>query len=86
MMTTMTVQPQRRRTSLPARVSRLTYPVRRGLDDFLGSFLDSFPCNLIGHHWVEVPQSFRRGIRHDREGTALRFHCSRCHRAAGFSN
>jgi hypothetical protein len=48
------------------------------------SFLEDFPCNMIGHHWVEVPEVLRRSSRND--GKRLRFKCSRCYMTGGFSS
>jgi hypothetical protein len=59
----------------------MTYPARTAVDGFLGGF----PCNLIGHSWVEVPQTFRRS-RQDQAGDRMRFQCKRCSLLGGFSN
>lgn len=69
--------PDRRRRDLRGRVARATYPVRYAV----GGFIDSFPCNVIGHRWVELPDPRRR-----REGRRMRFRCARCQMRAGFTN
>lgn len=69
----------RRRHGFVPRVARITWPARNAADEFLGAF----PCNLIGHRWVEIPQSLRRSARSD--GWRLRFACSRCSQQGGFT-
>jgi hypothetical protein len=69
--------PERRRRDLRGRVARATYPVRYAV----GGFIQGFPCNVIGHRWVEV-----RDARGRREGRKMRFKCSRCSMTAGFTN
>ena len=69
--------PERRRRNLRSRVARVTYPVRSAV----GEAIDGFPCNVIGHRWVEVPDPRRR-----HEKTKMRFRCSRCFIHAGFTN
>ncbi len=69
--------PDRRRRDLRGRVARATYPVRSAV----GGFFDAFPCNFIGHRWVELPDPRRR-----REGRKMRFRCSRCQMRGGFTN
>jgi hypothetical protein len=69
--------PERRRRDLRGRVARATYPIRYAF----GGFIDAFPCNVIGHRWVEVRDPRRR-----REGRRMRFTCSRCRMRAGFTN
>ncbi len=63
------------------------HPLKRGatgiftpLVEALDEFLHWFPCNIIGHHWVEIPESLRGG----RDRTRLRFRCSRCYLTGGF--
>jgi hypothetical protein len=67
----------RRRHDLAGRVARATFPVRHAVD----GMIDGFPCNVIGHHWVEIPRLPRRG-RPDR----MHFRCSRCLVTATFTN
>ena len=69
----------RRRRGFVPRVARLTFPARRAADDFVVGF----PCTLIGHRWVEIPQSRRRKIF--RDSYKIRFACSRCHKVADFT-
>jgi hypothetical protein len=69
--------PERRRRDLRGQVARATYPVRSAVGEFIGAF----PCNVIGHRWIEVPDPRRR-----REGRKVRFTCSRCSMSAGFTN
>ena len=69
----------RRRHGFVPRVARLTFPARRAADDFLAGF----PCTLIGHRWVEIPQARRRKVYID--SARIRFECSRCHRNADFT-
>ncbi len=69
--------PERRRRDLRGRVARATYPVRHAV----GEVIDGFPCNFIGHRWVEVREPARR-----RQGNKMRFRCSRCLMTAGFTN
>jgi len=69
--------PERRRRDLRGRVARATYPVRYAV----GELVDGFPCNVIGHRWVEIPDPHGR-----REGRKIRFRCSRCSMTAGFTN
>jgi hypothetical protein len=69
--------PERRRRDLRGRVARATYPVRNAVGEFIGGF----PCNVIGHRWIEVPDPGRR-----KENRKMRFRCSRCSMSAGFSN
>jgi hypothetical protein len=70
---------ERRRRGIVPRVARLTFPARRAADDFLSGF----PCTLIGHKWVEIPQSRRRKIYID--FNKIRFACSRCRKVADFT-
>lgn len=63
---------ERRRRDLPGRVARAAFPVRHSV----GAFIEGFPCNVIGHHWVEIPRSLRRSTVSD--GHRMRFKCSRC--------
>ena len=74
----------RRRHDIPGRILRATFPVRESLD----AFLSDFPCNVIGHRWVEVPEVLRRSLYRGqvREGRRMRFRCSRCFMTGGFSN
>jgi hypothetical protein len=62
---------ERRRRDLAGRVARATYPVRNSV----GEFIEGFPCNVIGHYWVEIPQPIRRSKN---DGHRMRFKCSRC--------
>ena len=68
---------ERRRRDLRGRVARASYPVRYAV----GEFVDGFPCNVIGHRWVEIPDPRGR-----RERKKIRFRCSRCAMTAGFTN
>jgi hypothetical protein len=70
----------RRKRDVRGRLARATWPARQAVD----SFLEDFPCNMIGHHWVEVPEVLRRSSRND--GKRLRFKCSRCYMTGGFSS
>lgn len=70
----------RRRHDLAGRVARATYPDREAA----AGAMESLPCRLLGHRWVEVPESLRRSARSD--GAKMRFRCSRCSLVAGFSN
>ena len=79
-MSTTSSHTERRRRDLSGRFGRATFPARQAAQDFL----EGFPCNLIGHRWVEVPEALRRSVRND--GKRLRFKCSRCYMTAGFSN
>ena len=80
MQTTRTPGRERRRQDLPGRIARATYPVRQALQDFI----EGFPCNVVGHRWVEIPESLRRSAKSD--GSRMRFQCSRCSIVGGFSN
>ena len=71
---------ERRRRDLRGRLARVSYPLREAADDFI----EGFPCNVIGHNWVEVPEILRRSARSD--GKKMRFKCSRCYMTAGFRN
>jgi len=71
---------ERRRHDLAGRIARATFPIRYSY----GEFLDGFPCNIVGHHWVEVPELLRRSKRSD--GRKMRFKCSRCFLTGGFTN
>ena len=71
---------ERRRTDVKGRVARMTFPAREALTDFIGDF----PCNLIGHHWVEIPRVLR--VSRHSDGARMRFKCSRCYLTGGFSN
>jgi len=79
-MTTTTPGRERRRQDLFGRVARATYPAREAA----GHVLEELPCRVLGHHWVEVPQTLRRSSRSD--GSKLRFRCSRCFLVGGFTN
>jgi hypothetical protein len=68
---------ERRRRDLPGRVARATWPVRRRL----GTIVGNFPCNVIGHKWVEIPRALRR-IKFS-DSRRMRFRCSRCGLIAG---
>ena len=71
---------ERRRRDLTGRVARATFPVRFSA----GELIHGFPCNVIGHHWVEIPRLLRRSrVNDDRK---MRFKCSRCSLTAGFTN
>jgi hypothetical protein len=61
--------PDRRRRDFRGRVARATYPVRYAV----GEAIDGFPCNFIGHRWVEVPDPRRR-----RDRRRMRIRCKRC--------
>lgn len=69
---------ERRRRDLRGRLARATYPVRNAV----GEFVDGMPCNLIGHHWVEVS----RAVRLAHADRKMHFKCSRCQMTAGFTN
>jgi len=71
----------RRRKGFGPGVARLTYPARNAFDDLL----QGFPCNLIGHSWVEVPQTLRRSAR-NQSAERMRFQCRRCSVLGGFSS
>ena len=71
---------ERRRRNLAGRLARVTYPVRCAT----AGAIEGFPCNVIGHHWVEVPRILRRSARSS--GERMRFRCSRCSQVGGFSN
>lgn len=47
-------------------------------------WLEDFPCNVVGHRWVEIPAVLRRSRKSD--GHRMRFRCSRCSMTGGFSN
>jgi hypothetical protein len=68
---------ERRRRDLAGRVARATFPVRYSV----GAFIEGFPCNVIGHHWVEIPRLRRRSKEND--GRRMRFECSRCFLTVG---
>jgi hypothetical protein len=70
---------ERRRRGFGPRVARLTFPARRAA----GEFADGFPCNLLGHKWVEIPRSVRRTQPGD--PARIRFACSRCSLPADFT-
>ena len=76
-MMTAAALPERRRQGLGPRVARAAFPVRRAID----SFLVDFPCNVIGHRWVEL-----RGPRQPVGPRRMVFRCRRCSRVGGFSN
>lgn len=67
----------RRRRDVSGRLARATWPARR---TFRG-IVENFPCNVIGHRWVEIPRALRRTNRND--GRRMRFKCSRCGLVAG---
>ena len=79
-MTTPTPGRDRRRHDLVGRVARAIYPAREAA----AHALEDLPCRLLGHHWVEVPQTLRRSSRSD--GSKMRFRCSRCFLVGGFTN
>lgn len=68
---------ERRRRDLAGRVARATFPVRHSV----GEFVEGLPCNVIGHHWVEISPLLRRTKVSD--GHRLRFKCSRCSMRGG---
>jgi hypothetical protein len=68
---------ERRRRDLPGRLARATWPARR----VLSGAVQNFPCNVIGHRWVEIPRAQRR-TKHD-DGRRMRFKCARCRLIAG---
>lgn len=70
----------RRRHDLRGRIARATFPVRYSF----GEFIEGLPCNLIGHHFKEVPQSHLSA--RDRARGRMRFRCTRCFLMAGFTN
>jgi hypothetical protein len=71
---------ERRRRHLAGRVARVTFPVRHSV----GEFIEGFPCNVIGHHWVEIPRTQRRRrLDGDRK---MHFKCSRCFLEGRFTN
>lgn len=67
---------ERRRRDLAGRFARATFPVRHSV----GEFIEGLPCNVIGHRWVEIPQSF---LRSKAAGHRMRFKCSRCSMSGG---
>ena len=69
---------ERRRRGFGPRVARLTFPARRAAGDFMAGF----PCNFIGHKWVEVPRRRRQPGDGPR---VIRFACSRCSMPADFT-
>jgi len=71
---------ERRRHDLAGRVTRATFPVRHSV----GEFVASFPCNVVGHHWVEMPRPLWRS--RGNEGRKMHFKCSRCLQQAEFTN
>ena len=70
----------RRRHDLKGRIARATYPIRESFEDFL----QGFPCNVIGHHFREVPSSHLSA--RDRARGRMRFKCTRCFLMGGFTN
>ena len=72
--------PDRRRSDVTGLVTRATFPVREAARDFL----EGFPCNVVGHHWTEVPRGLQS--RRERHSGRMRFKCSRCYLTGGFSN
>ena len=77
-------RPRRRRHDLVGRVARAIYPAREAAAHALEDLPCRLPCRLLGHHWVEVPQTLRRSSRCD--GSRMRFRCSRCFLVGGFTN
>jgi hypothetical protein len=69
---------ERRRRDLRGRVARASYPVRQAL----GEFASGFPCNVIGHRWIEVRPGFG-GVAAQGK---MHFKCARCALSAGFTN
>jgi hypothetical protein len=69
---------ERRRRNLPGRFARATYPAREAI----GGFVRDLPCNVIGHHWIEIPRAERRVIY--RDPRRMRFKCSRCRAVTGY--
>jgi hypothetical protein len=61
-------------------MARATYPAREAL----AGAMEDLPCRVLGHAWVEVPESLRRSAKSD--GAKMRFRCRRCSLVAGFSN
>jgi len=71
---------ERRRHNLAGRVTRASFPVRHSV----GEFIAGFPCNVIGHHWVEIPRPlWRSRVDHRRR---MHFKCSRCLLNGQFTN
>jgi hypothetical protein len=71
---------ERRRRDLAGRITRATFPVRQSI----GALVAGFPCNVIGHHWVEIPRArWRSSTSGDRR---MHFRCSRCQRTGEFTN
>lgn len=66
---------ERRKRDLAGRIARATFPVRRSVGEFIGGL----PCNVIGHHWVDIPQ-WRSRVN---AGHRMRFRCSRCSMRGG---
>jgi hypothetical protein len=54
-----------------------TTPARQSV----GGFLQGLPCAFVGHRWVEASRTRRVNGRR-----TIRFKCSRCSVAAGFTN
>jgi len=67
------LQAERRKRDVRNRLRRATWTARENL----GDFIEGFPCNLIGHNWVEVPQLLRVSATSD--GKKMIIKCSRCH-------
>ena len=76
--------PERRRRDVVGRIARATFPARFVLRESVSDFIAGFPCNVIGHRWLEVPSSHLSARA--RTAHRMRFKCSRCFLTAGFSN
>ena len=61
-----------------------TEAIVSALDEFVSEFVSGFPCNTIGHKWVEIPKTLRKSQYSD--GERLRFKCERCSLVGGFSS
>jgi hypothetical protein len=74
----------RRRSGTRARLDRLTWPLRHGIERF---WLE-FPCNILGRHaMVEDPitsDALHRSKASDKQ--VMRFKCRRCPCRSGGTN
>ena len=55
----------------------------RARDEHLADVFTQSLCWLIGHKWREVPRALRVSVYSD--GNRVRFSCSRCGLAGGFT-
>jgi len=74
--------PDRRRHGRRALIARATvgrlWPVVRAAE----AFLEGWPCNTVGHRWVEISPGLRS--RAERASGKVPFKCGRCGIRAGF--